>query len=101
MGQKLSLVTILDWLCPDNATHAFPKCGENCSNDELISPSPTHTAKPSNVISTGSKADLFGGKKAPNSKLSESKKTMTPRYKFKRIMNGGKVQKIQPPGFTK
>ena len=36
MGQKLSLMTILDWLCPDNTTHAFPKCGENCSNDELI-----------------------------------------------------------------
>ena len=101
MGQKLSLMTILSWLCPDNATHAFPKCGANCSNDGLISPSPTHTAEPSNIISTGTKADLFGEKKAPNSKLSESQKTMTPRYKFKRIKNGGKVQKIQSPGVHK
>ena len=29
------------------------------------------------------------------------KKTMTQRYKFKRNKNGGKVQKIQFPGFTK
>ena len=29
------------------------------------------------------------------------KKTMTPRYKFKRIKKGGKVQKIQSPGFHK
>ena len=29
------------------------------------------------------------------------KKTMTPRYKFKRIKKGGKVQKIQSPGVHK
>ena len=29
------------------------------------------------------------------------KKTMTPRYKFKRIKKGGKVQKIQSPGIHK
>ena len=29
------------------------------------------------------------------------KKTMTPRYKFKRIEKGGKVQKIQSPGVQK
>ena len=29
------------------------------------------------------------------------KKTMTPRYKFKRIKKGGKVQKIQFPGVHK
>ena len=31
IGQKLSLMTISDWLCPDNATCAFPKYGTNCS----------------------------------------------------------------------
>ena len=30
-----------------------------------------------------------------------SKKTMTPRYKFKRSKKGGKVQKIQSPGIYK
>ena len=88
IGQKLSLMSILNELCPDNATHAFPKCGANCSNNELISPSPTHAAEPSNVISTSTKADLFGEKKAPISELSESKK----------IRKNGKVQKIQSPG---
>ena len=29
------------------------------------------------------------------------KKPMTPRYKFKRIKKGGKVQKIQSPGAHK
>ena len=91
IGQKLSLMTILDWLCPDNATHAFPKCGTNYSNNELISPSPTHAAEPSNVIITGTKVDLFGEKKAPNSKLSEPKK----------IRKNGKVQKVQSPGVHK
>ena len=43
-------MSILNELCPDNATCTFPKCGENCSNNELISPSPTHAAEPSNVI---------------------------------------------------
>ena len=84
-------MTILNELCPDNATCAFPKCGANCLNNELISPSPTHAAEPSNVISTGTKADLFGEKKAPNSKLSESKK----------IRKNGKVQKIQSLGVYK
>ena len=73
IGQKLSLMSILNDM-NDNATHGFPKCGVNCSNNELISSSPTHAAEPSNVISTGAKADLFGQNKAPNSKLSESKK---------------------------
>ena len=35
IGQKLSLMTILNELCPDNATHAFPKCGANCSRMNL------------------------------------------------------------------
>ena len=91
IGQKLSLMSILNELCPDNATHAFPKCGANCSNNELISPSPTHAAEPSNVISTSTKADLFGEKKAPISELSESKK----------IGKNGKFQKIQSPGVHK
>ena len=89
IGQKLSLMSILNELCPDNATCAFPKCGENCSNNELISPSPTHAAEPSNVISTSTKADLFGEKKAPISELSESKKIRK------------NVQKIQSPGVHK
>ena len=62
IGQKLLLMIILDWLYPDNAMLAFPKCGANCSNNELISLSPTQAAEPSNIISTGTKADLFGEK---------------------------------------
>ena len=91
IGQKLSLMSILNELCPDNATHAFPKCGANCSNNELISPSPTHAAEPSNVISTSTKADLFGEKKAPISELSESKK----------IRKMIKFRKFNPLRFTK
>ena len=82
---------ILDWLCPDSAMLAFPKCGTNCSNNELISPSPTQAAKHSNIISTATKADLFGEKKAPNSKLSESVK----------IRKYGEVGKPQPSGINK
>ena len=116
IGQKLSLMTILDWLCHDNATHAFPKCGTDCSNNELISPSPTHAAEPSNVISTGTKVDLFGEKKAPNSKLSEPKKirkygkadlyreekvSKSKLSESKKIRKNGKVQKVQSPGVHK
>ena len=74
IGQKLSLMTILDWLYPVNAIHACPKCGTNCSNNELVAPGPTQAPVPRNIISTGPKADLFGEKKVSNSKFSESKK---------------------------
>ena len=116
IGQKLSLMIILDWLYPDNAMLAFPKCGTNCSNNELIPPSPTQAAEPSNIISTGTKADLFGEKKAPNSKLSESKKIRTygkvDLYREEKVSNSkltesaeirkyDKVGKPQPSGINK
>ena len=75
IGQKLSMMHILDWLYPaNNSMLAFPKCSTNCSNSKLISPSPTPAAEPKNIISASTKADLFGGKKVPNSRLFESKK---------------------------
>ena len=69
IGQKLSLMIILDWLYPDNAIHAFPKCGTNCSNNEIVAPSPIQTPEPSNIISTGIKADLSGEKESTKSKI--------------------------------
>ena len=71
--QRLSLMYILDWLFPDNAIFAFPKCATNCSNNKLVSPSPT-PAVPRNIISASTKADLDGEEKESNSKSSESKK---------------------------
>ena len=71
--QKLSLMYILDWLFPDNAIFSFPKCATNCSNNKLVSPSPT-PAVPRNIISASTKADLDGEEKESNSKSSESKK---------------------------
>ena len=71
--QRLSLMYILDWLFPDNAIFAFPKCATNCSYNKILSPSPAQVAEPRNIISAGTKADLFGQKKVPNSKFSESK----------------------------
>ena len=64
--QRLSLMYILDWLFPDNAIFAFPKCATNCSNNKLVSPSPTPAVP--------TKADLDGEEKESNSKSSESKK---------------------------
>ena len=43
--------------------HAFPKFGTNCSNNELVAPSPSQATEPSNIISTDTKADLFGERK--------------------------------------
>ena len=91
ISQKLSLMIILDWLYPDNAMHAFPKCGTNCSNNELVAPNPTQAPEPRNIISTGPKADLFGENKVSISKLSESKK----------IRKYGKVGKPQPSVINK
>ena len=71
--QRLSLMYILDWLFLDNAIFAFPKCATNCSNNKLVSPSPT-PAVPRNIISASTKADLDGEEKESNSKSSESKK---------------------------
>ena len=71
--QRLSLMYILDWLFPDNAIFAFPKCATNCSNNKLVSPSPT-PAVPRNIISASTKAELCEEKKVPYSKLSKSKK---------------------------
>ena len=75
IGQKLSLMHILHWLYPpNNAMCAFLKCTINCSNNKLVSPSPSPAAEPRNITSTSTKADSFPQKKVPNSKLSESKK---------------------------
>ena len=116
IGQKLSLMTILDWLYPDNAIHAFPKYGTNCSNNELVAPSPTQAPVPRNIINTGPKADLFGGKKVSNSKLSESKNIRkygkADLYREEKVSNSklsesvkirkyGNVGKPQPSGINK
>ena len=66
----------------------FPNVGQIAQTVNLYHQVPTHAAKPSNIISTGTKVDLSGEKKAPNSKLSEPKK----------IRKNGKFQKIQSPG---
>ena len=71
--QSLSVMYILDWLFPDNAIFAFPKCATNCSDNKLVSQSPT-PAVPRNIISASTKADLDGEEKESNSKSSESKK---------------------------
>ena len=116
IGQKLSLIIILDWLYPDNVIHTFPKCGTNYSNNDFISPSPTQAPVPRNIISTGPKADLFGEKKVSNSKLSEFKKIRkygkadlyseekVPNSKLSesvKIRKYGKVGKPQPSGINK
>ena len=106
--QRLSLMYILDWLFPDNAIFGFPKCATNCSNNKLVSPSPTPAVptkadldgeeKESNSKSSESKkirkygkADLYGEKKVQNSKLSESMK----------IRKYGIIGKSQTSGINK
>ena len=94
----------------------FLKCGTNCSNNELVAPSPTEASVPRNIISTGPKADLFGEKKVSNSKLSESKKIRkygkADLYREEKVSNSklsesvkirkyGKVGKPQPSGINK
>ena len=94
----------------------FLSVGQNCSNNELISPSHTLAAEPSNVIITGTKVDLFGEKKAPNSKLSEPKKirkygkadlyreekvSKSKLSESKKIRKMVKFRKFNPLGFTK
>ena len=91
IGQRLSLMYILDWLLPDNAILAFLKCATDCSNNELVSPSPTQAAEPRNIISAGTKADLSGEEKVSNSKL----------FAPKTIKKYGKVGKPQPSEINK
>ena len=71
---------ILDWLYPDNAMHAFPKCGTNCSNNEPVAPNPTQSLEPRNIFGIDPKGDLFEEKKVSVSKLSESKKIRKDGY---------------------
>ena len=113
--QRLSLMYILDWLFPDNAIFAFPKCATNCSNNKLVSPSPT-PAVPRNIISASTKAELCEEKKVPNSKLSKSKKIRkygkADLYGEKKVQNSklsesmkirkyGIIGKSQPSGINK
>ena len=113
--QRLSLMYILDWLFPDNAIFAFPKCTTNCSNNKLVSPSPT-PAVPRNIISASTKADLDGEEKESNSKLSKSKKIRkygkADLYGEKKVQNSklsesmkirkyGVIGKSQPSGINK
>ena len=113
--QRLSLMYILDWLFPDNAIFAFPKCATNCSNNKLVSPSPTPTV-PRNIISASTKADLDGEEKESNSKSSESKKIRkygkADLYGEKKVQNSklsesmkirkyGIIGKSQPFGINK
>ena len=113
--QRLSLMYILDWLFPDNAIFAFPKCATNCSNNKLVSPSPT-PAVARNIISASTKADLDGEEKESNSKLSKSKKIRkygkADLYGEKKVQNPklsestkirkyGIIGKSQPSGINK
>ena len=106
--QRLSLMYIWDWLFPDNAIFAFPKCATNCSNNKLVSPSPTPAVP--------TKADLDGEEKESNSKLSKSKKIRkygkADLYEEKKVQNSklsesmkirkyGIIGKSQPSGINK
>ena len=127
--QRLSLMYILDWLFPDNAIFAFPKCATNCSNNKLVSPSPTpavprfgwgrertNSKSSAKKIRKYGKAELCEEKKVPNSKLSKSKKIRkygkADLYGEKKVQNSklsesmkirkyGIIGKSQPSGINK
>ena len=84
--QLIMLKLILKLLYPSGRSH--------CSDSKVI-----ETEAPRNDMTT---VDLKTQDTQLNPKQNPmSKKTMTPRYKFKRIKKGGKVQKIQSPGVHK
>ena len=107
LGHRISLTNVLDWFYPDKFMLAN-KCSTNCSNNKLVSPSPT-PAEPRNIIGTTTKVDLFEEKKVPNSKLSESKKIRkygkadlygekkVPNSKLSKSTKIGKYSKIRKP----
>ena len=84
--QLIMLKIILKLLHPNGRSH--------CSDSKV-----TETEAPRNDMIT---VDLKTQDTQLNSKQNPMpKKTMTPRYKFKRIKRGGKVQKNQSPGVHK
>ena len=84
--QLIMLKIILKLLHPNGMSH--------CSDSKVI-----ETEAPRNDMIT---VDLKTQDTQLNSKQNPMpKKTMTQRYKFKRIKKGGKVQKIQSPGVHK
>ena len=84
--QLIMLKIILKLLHPSGRSH--------CSDSKVI-----ETEAPRNDMIT---VDLKTQDTQLNSKQNPMpKKTMTPRYKFKRIKKGGKVQKNQSPGVHK
>ena len=84
--QLIMLKIILKLLHPNGRSH--------CSDSKVI-----ETEAPRNDMIT---VDLKTQDTQLNSKQNPMpKKTMTPRYKFKRIKKGGKVQKNQSPGVHK
>ena len=84
--QLIMLKIILKLLHPNGRSH--------CSDSKVI-----ETEAPRNDMIT---IDLKTQDTQLNSKQNPMpKKTMTPRYKFKRIKKGGKVQKNQSPGVHK
>ena len=84
--QLIMLKIILKLLHPNGRSH--------CNDSEVI-----ETEAPRNNMVT---VDLKTQDTQLNSKKNPiPKKTMTPRYKFKRIKKGSKVQKIQSPGVHK
>ena len=107
-GQVAMLQILLQWVYPNGMSH--------CSNPKAIETEATTEAKteltnmsvdskiteseaPKNDMVT---VDLNTHDTQLNPKPNPMpKKTMTPRYKFKRIKKGGKVQKIQSTGVHK
>ena len=84
--QLIMLKIILKLLHPNGRSH--------CSDSKVI-----ETEAPRNDMIT---VDVKTQDTQLNSKQNPMpKKTMTPRYKFKRIKKGGKVQKNQSPGVHK
>ena len=83
-GQLIMLKIILKLLHPNGRSQ--------CSDSKVI-----ETEAPRNDMIT---VDLQTQDTQLNPKQNPMpKKTMTPRHKFKRIKKGGKVQKIQSPGY--
>ena len=106
--QVAMLQILLQWVYPNGRSHCSnPKVIETEATTEATNELPNMSLD-SEVIETEARkndmvtVDLNTQDTQLNPKPNPMpKKTMTPRYKFKRIKKGGKVQKIQFPGIHK
>ena len=106
--QVAMLQILLQWVYPNGRSHCSnPKAIETEATTEATNELPNMSLD-SEVIETEARkndmvtVDLNTQDTQLNPKPNPMpKKTMTPRYKFKRIKKGGKVQKIQFPGIHK